>query len=373
MNINLKKKITAILMITFSFLPISNLKADEPDLSNDLKLLQNHTSCIHWETVGDTPDAELEYKPQGLTWDTALPGTNNPSRLILSNTWNETKSRVYEIDPITMEMLRFFDMPKEATHTSGLALFQKEIENQNELLIYKTLIAADHHTNQIYFLDYEQSMESKKAVQSAFIKSDSSQKNVTFHPDSGFRGTSAATLIPAMEITNQENILVVSDHAAISGWRTERRAKKETFRRSLKFRTLETVLFQLPFISKTAEDFSNSISEGIKITKIATFTSQKYSQGLAFANLQIANESEKFPILLESEGKSGKIYVSLLKKSSNEPNSSLEKIQINIVNGPDGIVQDLAWDPIEQAIWTTDEKYYKIYKGKFLSKLDCEK
>jgi len=68
---------------------------------------------VIWEDKGPTPLGEKGYTPQGMTWVNGV--------MIFANTWKNKRSRVYEIDPKTMKIMRHFDMPNEAVHTSGLA------------------------------------------------------------------------------------------------------------------------------------------------------------------------------------------------------------------------------------------------------------
>lgn len=78
-----------------------------------LKKKGNLIGQVTWKDKGLTPSGEKEFTPQGMTWVNG--------KIIFANSWDDTKSRVYEIDPLTMEIKRFFDMPEGAVHTSGLA------------------------------------------------------------------------------------------------------------------------------------------------------------------------------------------------------------------------------------------------------------
>ena len=63
--------------------------------------------------------------------------------------WKNTKSRVYEIAPKTMQILRTFDMPDGAVHTSGLAWDGKY------------LWAVDYISNRAYCMDLGPSFANK--------------------------------------------------------------------------------------------------------------------------------------------------------------------------------------------------------------------
>ena len=93
-----------------------------------------------WEDKGPTPLGEKGYTPQGLTWVNG--------RLVFANTWKNSRSRVYEFDPGNMEVLRFFDMPDGAVHTSGLAWDGER------------LWAVDYISNHGYCIDLEASLAS---------------------------------------------------------------------------------------------------------------------------------------------------------------------------------------------------------------------
>lgn len=118
--------------------------------------------------------ANMKYAPQGLTWANG--------RLILANTWHDAKSRIYEIDPDSMKVLRWFDMPAEACHTSGLAW-----DNAH-------LWAVDYRSNKAYRIDIEASLESSLAAIVGEFKTT-------------LRGTSACCFMP----WRGETRLVISD------------------------------------------------------------------------------------------------------------------------------------------------------------------
>lgn len=100
------------------------------------------SETITWEDTGPTPLGEKKFTPQGMTWVNG--------KIIFSNTWKDTRSRVYEIDPETMAPLRHFDMPAEAVHTSGLAWDGTY------------LWGVDHKSNRAYCIDLEASLASEE-------------------------------------------------------------------------------------------------------------------------------------------------------------------------------------------------------------------
>jgi glutamine cyclotransferase len=140
-------------------------------------LLRNHavaSESLVWEDRGPTPLGDMRYTPQGLTWA--------EGRLIFANCWRDTRSRVYEIDPATMQVQRHFDMPPEAVHTSGLAW-----DGQ-------WLWAVDHKSNRGYCIDLEASLAQ-------------GQIQLRGQFDTTLRGTSACCLMP----WNGEQVLAISD------------------------------------------------------------------------------------------------------------------------------------------------------------------
>lgn len=90
---------------------------------------------VKWEDLGATPMAERRYSPQGMTY--------MKGKIIFANSWKNSKSRVYELDPQTMRSSRFFDMPAQAVHTSGLAFDGEH------------LFAVDYISNRCYQIDPE--------------------------------------------------------------------------------------------------------------------------------------------------------------------------------------------------------------------------
>ena len=127
-----------------------------------------------WTRRVETPLGEKKYTPQGLAWA--------EGQLIFANTWKNTKSRVYQYDPQTMDVLRTFDMPPEAVHTSGLAWDGVH------------LWAVDYKSNRCYCIDCEASLAA-------------GQVQVVGSFDTTLRGTSACCLVP----WGQESRLLISD------------------------------------------------------------------------------------------------------------------------------------------------------------------
>lgn len=129
---------------------------------------------VEWEDHGPTPLGERRFTPQGLTWV--------DGRLLFANSWQDTRSRIYEIDPGSMEVRRTFDMPDEAVHTSGLAWDGTR------------LWAVDYRSNRAYWIDLEASFAQGRA-------------EVVGEFDTTLRGTSACCLVP----WQGERLLAISD------------------------------------------------------------------------------------------------------------------------------------------------------------------
>lgn len=137
---------------------------------------QQFRRTLPWKDFGPTPLGEKGYTPQGLTWAN--------DRLIFANSWKNTLSRVYEyqVGPDSLTLERFFDMPPEAVHTSGLAWDGA------------FLWAVDYKSNLAYKIDLEASLVSQQAV-------------VLAQFDTGLKGTSACCLLEV----DGETCLAISD------------------------------------------------------------------------------------------------------------------------------------------------------------------
>lgn len=121
---------------------------------------------IDWVDKGSTPLGEKKYAPQGMTWV--------EGKILFANTWQDRNSRVYEIDPATMEVGRTFDMPAEAVHTSGLAWDGN------------LLWGVDYRSHRVYAIRLEESLSSGEArLEGSFA--------------STLRGTSACCILPFEE------------------------------------------------------------------------------------------------------------------------------------------------------------------------------
>ncbi len=130
--------------------------------------------ALVWEDRGPTPLGEKGYTPQGMTWV--------GDRIVFANSWKNKKSRIYEIDPETMVVLRHFDMPVGAVHTSGLAWDGRH------------LWGVDFISNRGYCIDLEPSLASGQA-------------GVVGSFDTTLKGTSACCIVP----WNGEQHLAISD------------------------------------------------------------------------------------------------------------------------------------------------------------------
>ena len=132
------------------------------------------TGHVRWEDRGPTPKSDERYTPQGLTWANG--------RLVFANSWNNERSRVYQINPENMEIEGHFDMPDEAGHTTGLAWDGHH------------LWAVDHLSNRCYRIDLNESLIKGQAV-------------VVESFDTTLGGSSAACLLRI----NGETLLAISD------------------------------------------------------------------------------------------------------------------------------------------------------------------
>lgn len=148
---------------------------------------------VGWHAVGPTPLAEKRYPPQGLVYCR--------NKLLIAVHWNDTKCRIYELNPTTLEELRYFDMPDDAVHTGGLSYDEQD------------LWAVDYATNKAYRLDYEQSFESREA-------------SILGSFETSLKGTSACAIVPYEGKTylaisdfknSRETILVDVEKAEKSG------------------------------------------------------------------------------------------------------------------------------------------------------------
>ena len=118
---------------------------------------------VEWLDLADSPLGEKDYTPQGIAFVNG--------KILLANTWKNKKSRVYEYDPESVEILRYFDMPDDAVHTSGLS-WDGEF-----------LYAVDYKSNKAYCINVEPSFKNKKA-----------QLIGSF--DTTLKGTSACCIVP---------------------------------------------------------------------------------------------------------------------------------------------------------------------------------
>jgi glutamine cyclotransferase len=115
-----------------------------------------------WVDMGPTPLGEKGYTPQGMAWV--------KGKIIFANTWKDSRSRVYEIDPKTMALQRHFDMPEEAVHTSGLTWDGED------------LWGVDYGSNRCYRIRLEASLDAGVA-------------EVVGSFDSTLKGTSACCMV----------------------------------------------------------------------------------------------------------------------------------------------------------------------------------
>jgi hypothetical protein len=98
-----------------------------------------------WERVG-VPHITEEYIPQGIT-------AYGNELLLSAYSKSPAKSRVWSIDPYTLEIKGWFDMPWDATHTSGLSYDSAA----------RVLWACDYDAGKVYKIDVEKSLVNKRA------------------------------------------------------------------------------------------------------------------------------------------------------------------------------------------------------------------
>ena len=138
------------------------------------KLPPERTGTAAWTDRGPTPLGRQGSRPQGIAYING--------RLIWANCRKDTRSQVYEIDPVSMKVLRRFDMPSEAVHTGGLAWDGS------------VLWAVDYASNRAYSIELEASLRLGRAVLRGSF-------------DTTLRGASACCLVPF----RGERLLAISD------------------------------------------------------------------------------------------------------------------------------------------------------------------
>jgi glutamine cyclotransferase len=183
-------------------------------------LLIKHSQKIQepkgWIKVGPTPGMKDKDSPQGLTY--------YKGKLIFANSWKNKKSRVYIINKKSMRTEKYFDMPKEAVHTSGLTLDKN------------SLWAVDYKSNFVYCINLKESIKSGQAKIIGKFKSP-------------FKGTSACCFVK----WNNKICLAISDF----------------------MRTRQTIFI----------DYKKSLKEGnVKNSIVFSYTNEGFSQGLEFIN-----------------------------------------------------------------------------------------
>ena len=107
------------------------------------------TCCLPpfgWERVG-TPEIPAGFVPQGLS-------AMGEELLFSAYRKAPPVSRVWRINPSNLELLDWFDMPAEATHTSGLAYDSTR----------GVLWAADYDSDKLYAIDADSSFATQQAV-----------------------------------------------------------------------------------------------------------------------------------------------------------------------------------------------------------------
>jgi hypothetical protein len=160
-----------------------------------LSCSQNLTNLGVWENVGKVPFQDHKIKPQGLVYI-------NSNDYLLSMHHDDKKTGVYLIDSKTNSIIKSFDMPLEASHSSGLTL------NGNELIV------LDYNSNKLYILDLKASLENSEAiVLNSFktnIKGSSSccyfeYENTAYLAVSDFMRTKSTYIIDYKKLINTQN------------------------------------------------------------------------------------------------------------------------------------------------------------------------
>jgi glutamine cyclotransferase len=119
-------------------------------------------SAEMWENLGDVPEVDNAYPPQGMTYWNEM--------LIFSNHWQDEKSQIYLLNPENMSVLSEFEMPAEAIHTSGLTFDGS------------WLWAVDYRSNYIYKISINESFNTGTAI-------------IEEKYDTGLKGSSAIAFI----------------------------------------------------------------------------------------------------------------------------------------------------------------------------------
>lgn len=169
------------------------------------------------EVIESTPFSVNGYKPQGLV-------KYSDTSFLLSIHHDDKLSTVHLINRESFEEISSFQMPPEATHTSGLTILNN--------LLY----AVDYNSNILYEIDLNKSLKEQNA-------------SVINQYETGLKGTSACT---AFNYKN-ENYIVISD-----------------FMNSCK-----TYILSLELL-KSSGNFENSVK--------AFYKNGKFSQGLAYSD-----------------------------------------------------------------------------------------
>jgi glutamine cyclotransferase len=156
--------------------------------------------------------------------------------IVFSNTWKDTRSRVYRIAPDSMSVKAYFDMPSEAVHTSGL-------ESDG-----KYLWAVDFISNKAYKIDWAPSFSAQVA-------------HVIGSFDTTLRGTSACGIVSL----RGEKLLAMSDF----------RCSKRTI-----------------FVRHEAALAARSARDAI----VFSYRNEGFSQGLAFDGQYLFESEKKFGV-----------------------------------------------------------------------------
>jgi PGF-pre-PGF domain-containing protein len=156
-----------------------NPGASSPSNGTSTFIFFDDWSDSGWEDKGPAPNNTV-FAQQGMTFinDSLFHSAHNNSQF----------SRVWEINTSDMSIIGWFDMPSEASHTSGLAYEPDE----------DRLYAADYDSDKVYKIDYI----------SALADNDASDDI-----DGSFATTKSGTSAITFAIFNGERQLIMSDYA----------------------------------------------------------------------------------------------------------------------------------------------------------------